>query len=413
MEYYNYIIILTWAALLLLIVLVFENAQMSAKEKRLHYITYLIVALAAMAEWIGLRYSGDPDKPAWLLRMIKAVDYILTPVAGGSLAAQLHQKTDLRKGIQGLLVLNFVFQVVSVFTGWMVVVDAQHVYSHGPAYIAYIVLYVLIVMFTLAEFALYGRRFRNQNKASLYLTILLALGGIAIQEIAGFRVAYLAMAMAMAMLYIHNAEFVQLTTDDSLREQRVQIMLSQVRPHFIYNSLSCISSLCETDPQQARELTDDFSEYLRSQLDAIETEKLIPFERVLEQIGFYLRLEKARFGDRVNVLYDLREKGFSLPTMTVQPLVENAIRYGICKREEGGTIRIASYATESEYRVEIRDDGVGFDVEAVPADGRSHIGIKNVRERLATYGDKLEIISEKGVGTTATIIVPKGRTAEK
>ncbi|MBO4472449.1 MAG: histidine kinase [Clostridia bacterium] len=412
MEYYNYIIILTWAALVLLCVLTFENARMTGKEKRSLYLTYLVVALAAMAECIGLWFNGDPTKPTWLLRMVKTFDYILTPIAGGALAAQLHQKTVLRKIMQGVLVVNVIFQIVAAFTGWMLVVDAENHYSHGPAYIAYIVLYTLIILLALVEFALYGQRFRKQNKASLYLTIVLALGGIAIQEFLGYRVAYLAIALAMAMMYIHNAEFVQLVADDSLREQRVQIMLSQIRPHFIYNSLSSISALCETDPKTAQELTDDFSEYLRSQLDAIETEKQLPFERVLEQVGFYVKLEQARFGDRVKVLYDIRVNRFSLPTMTLQPLVENAIRYGICKRETGGTVWISSYETESAYCVEIKDDGVGFDVKSVPSSGRSHIGIKNVRERLSTYGDSLEIMSKPGVGTTAKIVVPKGNSRE-
>ena len=413
MDYYYYVLILTWASLIVFSVLVFENDRMSVKEKRFHWLTYAVVAFAALAEGLGVAFSGNPNIPTWCIRLVKCLDYMLTPIAGGALVAQLHNKTVVRKIISGVLVANLLFQFVAVFTNWMTVIDDQHVYSHGSAYFVYVAFYISIILLALVEFVLYGRKFRNQNKVSLYLTILFVLSGILIQEALGIRLSYIAIAIGMAMMYIHNAEFVQLSADDSLREQRVQIMLSQIRPHFIYNSLSSIAYLCEKDPKRAKELTHDFSEYLRGQLDAIETERLMPFEKVLEQVGFYTKLEKARFGDRVNLAYDIQAKDFSLPTMTLQPLVENAIRYGICKKEEGGVIRITAYETSENFVVEVKDDGVGFDVKSVPAGGRSHIGIKNVRERLATYGDSLEIESEIGVGTTATIIIPKKNEEKK
>ncbi|MCR4726880.1 MAG: histidine kinase [Clostridia bacterium] len=413
LKYYYFILVLTWASLVLLSVLVFENDRMSVREKRIHWLTYLIVALAALSEGLGVAFSGDPTKPTWVIRLVKCFDYMLTPIAGGALVNQLHNKTVVRKIILGVLAANLVFQFVAVFTNWMIVIDTQNVYSHGRAYFVYVGFYISIIILALIEFVLYGRKFRNQNKVSLYLTIIFVFSGIVMQEAAGVRVAYVAIAIGMAMMYIHNAEFAQLSADDSLREQRIQIMLSQIRPHFIYNSLSSIAYLCETDPKRARNLTHDFAEYLRGQLDAIESERLMPFEKVLEQVGFYTELEKARFGDRVKLAYDIRANDFSLPTMSLQPLVENAIRYGICKKEKGGTIRITSYETFENFVVEVKDDGVGFDVQSVPAGGRSHIGIKNVRERLATYGDRLEIESKIGVGTTATIIVPKKNSEEK
>ena len=94
-------------------------------------------------------------------------------------------------------------------------------------------------------------------------------------------------------------------------------------------------------------------------------------------------------------------------TFTVQPLVENAVRHGICKRPKGGTVTIRSYETDSAYVIEIADDGVGFDTESITTEGETHVGIENVRARLAYFGDTLEIKSEIGVGTTAAITVPK------
>ncbi len=413
-SYYNYIIIISWFALFVLSILVFENDRMTVKEKRFLYFTYIIVALAALSEWLGLVLNGDTETPVWALRIVKCADYVLTPIAGGALVGQLHNRTKIQKLIVILLIANVVFQIVSLFTGWMLTIDSNNRYSHGPLYIIYMVLYLLIILLALLEFIFYGKKFRNQNKASLYLAIAMTLLGIVLQEISGgeYRTAYLAIAFSMAMMYIHNAEFVQLTTDDSLREKRIKLMLSQIRPHFINNSLSCISSLCETDPQRAREMTDAFADYLRAQLDGLEGEHLLSFEKVLEQIGFYVKLEQARFGDRLKVVYDIRAKDFQLPTMTLQPLVENAIRHGICKKEEGGTVWISSYETEEAFIIQVRDDGVGFNT--LPANGtRSHIGIKNVRGRLGFYGNRMEIKSEIGVGTTVRIEVPKTLKREK
>lgn len=156
-------------------------------------------------------------------------------------------------------------------------------------------------------------------------------------------------------------------------------------------------------------MTDDFSEYLRYNLTALSTEKLVSFEKQLEQTEIYLNIEKTRFGDRVNVVFEIEVTDFEVPTLTVQPLVENAVRHGICKRPEGGTVTIRSYGTDHEYVIEISDDGVGFDLESINKDGETHIGIDNVRTRLKYFGDKFEIESKPGIGTTAMIRVPKNK----
>ena len=225
-----------------------------------------------------------------------------------------------------------------------------------------------------------------------------------------YPVSYLTIAVVCCSLFYYiwlHLEFVKAHESDLRAEQRLKLMMSQIQPHFLYNSLSSISELCETDPQKAGQLTDDFSEYLRYNLTALNSEKLISFEKQLEQTEIYLKIEKTRFGDRVNAVCEIEARGFEVPTLTVQPLVENAVRHGICKRQGGGTVTIRSYETDSAYVIEIADDGVGFDTESITTEGETHVGIENVRARLAYFGDTLEIKSEIGVGTTAAITVPK------
>lgn len=191
-----------------------------------------------------------------------------------------------------------------------------------------------------------------------------------------------------------------------LRESQMSIMLSQIQPHFLYNALNTIQYLCRTDPETAADAVGDFAAYLRGNMDSLKQMRPIPFELVLNHLEHYLAIERLRFPD-VSITYDLKETNFRLPVLSVQALVENAIRYGVGKKAGGGSIVISTWKDDAGYHVSIVDDGVGFDTSA-PLDGsRSHIGIENTRERLATMcGGILEIDSEPGVGTSAVITVP-------
>ena len=230
-----------------------------------------------------------------------------------------------------------------------------------------------------------------------------------------YPVSYLTIAAVCCSLFYYiwlHLEFVKAHESALKAEQRIKLMMSQIQPHFLYNSLSSISELCETDPQKAQQMTDDFSEYLRYNLTALSSEKLVSFEKQLEQTEIYLKIEKTRFGDRVNTVYEIESRDFEVPTLTVQPLVENAVRHGICKRPGGGTVTVRSYETDTEYVIEIADNGVGFDTESIASDGKTHVGIENVRARLAYFGDSLEITSELDAGTTAAIRVPKKKSGK-
>ena len=178
----------------------------------------------------------------------------------------------------------------------------------------------------------------------------------------------------------------------------------------MYNSLTTMASLCDTSPKEAKNLIIDFSQYLRRNIDSLTTSELIPFEQELSHIECYLKIEKARFGERLNILYSVQSKNFMLPALSIQPLVENAVKHGITKKTSGGTIKIVTFEKDNNYVVEIIDDGAGFDVDAVYADKRSHIGIDNVRQRLkAKCRATLEIKSKQSVGTRVTIEIPKNK----
>lgn len=190
-----------------------------------------------------------------------------------------------------------------------------------------------------------------------------------------------------------------------LQENQLSVMLSQIQPHFLYNALSAICDLCGSEPLKAREALVDFSVYLRENMDSISS-KPVRFRQELSHIKTYLKLEKLRFGDRINVVCDINTDDFEILPLTVQPIVENAVKHGICMKENGGTITLKTSEAEGIVTITVTDDGVGFDMNSgnPQEDSRSHIGLENVRKRIEQYpGGKLTVESEKGKGTVVTI----------
>jgi sensor histidine kinase YesM len=219
------------------------------------------------------------------------------------------------------------------------------------------------------------------------------------------------MVFALALRYrgmIHN--YIKLERE--LQQSHISIMLSQIQPHFLYNSLTVIQDLCGTNPKMAKETVVEFAQYLRGNLDSLTIKNMIPFEQELHHVKTYLALEKKRFEEKINIVYDINIEKFMLPALTLQSIVENAIRYGITKKDENGTVIIKTEKISNFVVITVKDDGVGFNPEQngstdVSYNNRSHIGIENVRNRLkAMCNGSLEIQSEPGTGTTVTIIIP-------
>lgn len=199
------------------------------------------------------------------------------------------------------------------------------------------------------------------------------------------------------------------TLEQELEKNKISLMLSQMSPHFLYNVLNTIYYLCDKDPKQAQYAVGSFADYLRGNMSSLETENVVPFEDELQHIKTYLSLEKLRFDDELNVEYQIQTSNFHLPALTVQAIVENAVKHGTSKKRGGGTVTIATEESEDRIKITVSDDGVGFDINAEPADTtRSHLGIRNVRKRLeSAVNGSLNIESKPGEGTIATITIPK------
>ena len=191
-----------------------------------------------------------------------------------------------------------------------------------------------------------------------------------------------------------------------MAEQRMKIMVSQIQPHFLYNTIATIRALCRKDPSRAEKVTEKFGQYLRQNLDSINNSDLIPVEKEITHTRVYADIEMVRF-ENISVEFDIRDADFSVPTLTVQPIVENAIRHGVRIREKG-IVRVQTRSEGGNHIITVSDNGVGFDVNKINSDGGNHIGIENVRWRVENIcGGTLSIESEKDRGTTVTISIPQ------
>ena len=187
-------------------------------------------------------------------------------------------------------------------------------------------------------------------------------------------------------------------------EQAIQaetsFLRAQIKPHFLYNAMNTIVSICPRDPKKAVELLTELSHYLRANFDFDNTEKLVSFDKELELIESYLFIEKARFAERLQVVYELEsDLQFFLPPLSIQPLVENAVRHGLMSKLEGGTVTIRVRSDEHYAIVFIEDDGIGMSEQKqrelfLEGHVEQGIGLKNIQmrmKRMFGYGLDIEV----------------------
>jgi len=223
-----------------------------------------------------------------------------------------------------------------------------------------------------------------------------------------FGISFTENAMLFSLVVYHMT--VQIDLDHKLFMAKTHLILSQIKPHFLFNTLTSISVLCETNPEVARDTVISLSKYLRGNMAIMETTSLISFNQEKQHVDLYTSIEKLRFPN-IEITYDIKDEDFHLPPLTIQPLVENAIRHGVRAREKG-IITIKTFRTEDFHIIKIKDNGIGFDLKQYRetkrnAEAGQHIGLENVEQRLLNLcSGTLEFESHADIGTTVTIRIP-------
>lgn len=313
-----------------------------------------------------------------------------------------------------VVVLAFVqalLSFLSLFFGLYFYYSDSNQYIRGPLYI--VSQGIPLFIYTIDGRLIFRGRDQMRGHEFVFIAyyVVLALAGQILQAVFYGLAAINVMstiALLLVNLNVYNEqELAAKRAEKELAELRIDVMLSQIRPHFLYNSLTAIRQLCDTDTAQAKESILDFSRFLRANMNSLTAKEPIPFERELEHVRNYLNLEQQRFGRRLRVIYDINSREFKLPTLTLQPIVENAVRYGIKKRPEGGTVRIYTEEQEGYNTIVVSDDGEGFRVSADVTDNRIHIGIANVRRRLEEQCSGTLTIESGDQGTRVTLCISK------
>ncbi len=319
------------------------------------------------------------------------------------------EKTKLRITLKVLACVHVILLTVSQFTGLYYTIDANNVYHRSPFYPLSNGIVILVLILNAVQLIENRDKLSHRERIAFWIYLIAPVISIILQILFyGIHFGILAAILAALVLYVFilNGQTERyLDQEKQLANMRVNLLLNQIRPHFIFNTLTSIYVLCRDDPPRAMEVIQDFTEYLQANFTGIAASDLIIFADELHHTKAYLAVEAIRYDDKLTVEYDIRHTAFHLPALTLQPLVENAVKYGVGRGQSAEQILISSRAENDCSVITVTDDGPGFDPSAV--DSENHVGIRNVRERLAAMcGGTMEIQSAPGIGTTVTVRIP-------
>ena len=446
-----------WGAIICLIfssLILFVEGKASRQGRLLLAILMQIFFLLSN-DTIAWAYRGKAGLTAYYaVRISNYLVFVLNYVIGFTILLYLEEllkqcgealRSWMKRATGIVCLLGIAIVTISQFTGYLYTFNAQNLYSRADGYLTICIVAGAMQILIAACIFSFRRVLRPIQYVPLLLVFVLTFLAYIMQTLwYGASLVNLAMTVGVIIMFFayekeqvlcsaeqetllleKNLQLVQqgaeLARKDAqmakinaqLTEKRTQIMLSQIQPHFLYNTLSAISFLCIKDPMKARDVTDNFADYLRTNLDSLRNDHLVSFTQELEHTRVYLTIEQVRFGEDLSIEYDIQYSDFLLPSLSVQPLVENAVRHGICGKEEGGKVTIRSRKSDGKILITVSDDGVGFDTSVTPCDGLLHIGLENVTQRLKTLCDgELIVDSAPGYGTVVTIVLPEKQDEE-
>ena len=372
-----------------------------------HFATYLAFTI------IKVNYTSDN-----FIKAFYTVFYIFNNIEAALLFVYTVSYISLKKKTRNiLLIVNTAFfltfvilDIINLFypmffkaEGGAYIRTNTMIFCQGYQFIAFAMVFVLTV---------FNKKTIMNEKIAFSIYCLLPVVAIILQNVfAGYAIAYLSIIIAIEILFLFvNVKKNSLLLEEAKRtkEAEIKIMMSQIQPHFIYNTLASISTLIKLDPDKAQTALDDFTEYLRLNLSTLTDTGLIFFSDELKHIETYISLEKMRFNERLNVVYDIQVRDFLVPPLSIQPIVENAVKHGILQKVEGGTITLRTYEHNNSYIIEVSDDGVGFDPAGLKRGDSKHIGLNNVKYRISTMSHgEMKIKSALNKGTKITVILYK------
>lgn len=371
----------------------------------------LLCAIALFSEQVCSRYRDKALECRIALFAESLLSSLLLPMITVHLLhcrSEEWRKSALFRVVFALWLIYFFLLDIAQFTKWIYYFDGDNRYFRGPWYPLLLVPTVGIMAFNL--FSLFHERAKLSKKQFTAFAICFFLPMLSMLiQMFYYGIYFVCVGAAVSGLFL----FAFLLSDQierymdqqkEIARQQASIMMLQMRPHFICNTLMSIYYLCIEDPEKAQQVTLDFTTYLRKNFTAIAREDTIPFEEELDHTRAYLAVEKVRFEDRLLVEWDTPHTDFRLPPLTLQPIVENAIKHGKDPKMGSLLLRLRTRRCPGGSEIVVEDSGLGF--KGV-GDSDPHIALKNISERLDMIcGGTLKICAREGGGTVVTIFVP-------
>lgn len=351
-----------------------------------------------------------PERASYWRTIVSIYGYAARPFVI-ILFIQLYGKRDaFSVAALGLGALNAVLHLTATFSGLVFTITRTNHFIRGPlGYTCHIVSGLLLAYL----FYLSVReccKVRKIESAIPLLNVVIVAVTIFLDMfvLSGeIPVASLTDSMVICSVFYYvwlHLRFVRDHEEAIAEENRERIVLSQIQPHFIYNTLFSIQNI-EGNPEETKRAITEFANYIRGNLSALDGKELIPFRSEIKNVRDYMSLQQRRFPGKLKAVYETEDLDFSIPPLTIQILVENAIKHGISVRYESGTIKIRSYCDKKNHVIEVIDDGVGFNTEKLKE--ANSVGIRAVTNRLKYHlNATIQFESELGKGTRVTIKIP-------
>ena len=318
------------------------------------------------------------------------------------------RRSRLLRTVLGLWTIYFVLVTSGLFTDAFFFVTSDRQVYRGPWYPLMLLPAIVIDLLNLTAVI----RRRKMLSRKVYLCFLIALIPITVTVLVQlFMDVFLLIGICTVLFALSMFGFIlsdqierDLRRQREIAQQRASIMVLQMRPHFIYNTMTSIYCLCSQDTEKAQQVIMDFTTYLRKNFTSVASASPIPFTSELEHTRAYLDVELALFSKSLSVDYDTPHTFFRLPPLTLQPIVENAVKHGRNPDASPLHISIRTRKTESGSEITVLDNGRGFDPDDNSDPG---IAIKNIRQRLEMMcGGSLTITPNEGGGTVVTVTIP-------
>ncbi len=423
-----------WGVVMLMTIFICLHFPKVKHRKIDHYYSQMLLMDSALltCEIIALLFRGRPGMGSRIVLTISNFlsfffsnhfamiflyyqnEYIVQRIHRGFSAAWF-------RAMRIMFILSVGLLVVNVFCPFAYHIDEQNLYERLDLYALVHLYYYIIIVIGLGQLIINRKKLKRWEFWS-FMTLYAApvVAEIVVTFIYGIVFSEIAVVSSMISMYVlleaeygRNVEYIE----QKYMENQIEVMMSQIGPHFVFNALNTIEYLCNVESEDAPKAIAHFTDYLRVNMESISADKLVPLKKELDHVKNYIYIEQLRFPN-IEVIFDTKYQDFMIPPLTLQPIVENSIKHGLRRKKDGGVIVIRTEKRSGDYVIMVEDNGIGFDTEALNDQWevkerdkgyhRSHVGLQNIKNRLEMIcGGVCTMESDPGKGTIVTITIPQ------